>query len=50
MEVEDVASTDTMVGAKGANVCVMPGKYMMGNVDQSVLKYHRVIRFNQTIR
>ena len=22
MEVEDVASTDTMVGAEGANVCV----------------------------
>ena len=27
MEVEDVASTDTMVGAEGANVCVMVGKY-----------------------
>ena len=26
MEVEDVASTDTMVGAESANVCVM-GKY-----------------------
>ena len=34
MEVEDVASTDTMVGAEGANLCVMVGKYMMGNVDQ----------------
>ena len=31
IEVEDVASTDTMVGA---NVCVMVGKYMMGNFDQ----------------
>ena len=28
MEVEDVASTETMVGAEGANVCVMVGKYM----------------------
>ena len=26
MEVEDVASTDTIVGAEGANVCVMVGK------------------------
>ena len=36
MEVEDVASTesDTMVGADGANVCVMAGKYMMGKLDQ----------------
>ena len=32
MEVEDVASTDTMVGAEGANVCTMVGKYTMGNV------------------
>ena len=32
--VEDVASTDTMVGAEGANGCMMVGKYMMGNVDQ----------------
>ena len=31
MEVEDVASTDTVEGAEGANVCVMVGKYMMGN-------------------
>ena len=31
IEVEDFASTDTMVGAEGANVCVMVGKYMMGN-------------------
>ena len=29
IEVEDVASTDTMVGAEGANVCVMIGKYMI---------------------
>jgi len=34
MEVEDAASTDTMVGAVGANVCVCDGKYMMGNVEQ----------------
>ena len=36
MEVEDVASTDTMVGAEGANVCVMAGNYnyMMGKLDQ----------------
>ena len=34
MEVEDVASTDTMVGADGANVCVMAGKYMMGDLNQ----------------
>ena len=34
MEVEDVASTDTMVGAEGANVCVMAGRYMMGKLDQ----------------
>ena len=34
IEVEDVASTDTMVGGEGANVCVMVGKYMMGNFDQ----------------
>ena len=27
MEVEDIASTDTMVGAEGANVCVIAGKY-----------------------
>ena len=35
-EVEDVASTDTMVGAAGTNVCVMGGnyKYMMGKLDQ----------------
>ena len=26
MEVEDVASTDTMVGAEGANVCARSGK------------------------
>ena len=31
---EDVASMDTIVGAEGANVCVMVDKYMMGNVDQ----------------
>ena len=30
MEVEDVASTDTMVGAEGANVCVIAGKYYDG--------------------
>ena len=34
IEVNDVALTDTMVGAEGANVCVMVGKYMMGNFDQ----------------
>ena len=34
IEVEDVASTDTMVGAEGANACVLVGKYMMGNFDQ----------------
>ena len=34
MEVEDVASTDTMVGAEGASVCVMVGRYMIGKVDQ----------------
>ena len=34
IEVEDVALTHTMVGAEGANVCVMVGKYMMGNFDQ----------------
>ena len=34
MEVEDVASTDTTVGAEGANVCVMVGEYMMGSADQ----------------
>ena len=28
MEVEDVASTDTMVGAEGANVCMTVGKYI----------------------
>ena len=35
MEVEDVASTDTMVGAEGANVCMMIGKYtyMTGNAN-----------------
>ena len=27
MEVEDVASTDTMVGAEGTNVCVIVDKY-----------------------
>ena len=26
MEVEDVASTDTMVGTEGTSVCVMVGK------------------------
>ena len=26
MEVEDVASTDTMVGAEGTNVCVIADK------------------------
>ena len=34
MKVEDVVSTDTMVGAEGANVCVMVRKYIMANVDQ----------------
>ena len=34
MEVEDVASTDTMVGAEGANVCVMVGNYTMANIDK----------------
>ena len=34
MEVEEVASTDIMVGAEGANMCVIAGKYMMGNVEQ----------------
>ena len=34
MEVEDVASTDTLVGAEGTNMCAMVGKYMMGNVEQ----------------
>ena len=29
MEVDDIASTDTMVGAEGANVCVIVSKYMM---------------------
>ena len=32
MEVEDAASTETMVGAEGANVCVIAGKYMMGDL------------------
>ena len=34
MEVEEVASTDTMVGAEGTNVCVMVGKDMMGDLNQ----------------
>ena len=34
MDVEDVSSTDTMVGAEGANVRVMVGEYMMGSADQ----------------
>ena len=34
MEVEDVPSTEKMVGAEGTNVCVMVDKYMMGSVDQ----------------
>ena len=40
MEVEDVASTDTMVGAEGANVCVvMVGKYVIGNVEQVLVQF-----------
>ena len=31
MEVEDVRSTDTMVGAEGTDVCDDIGKYMTGN-------------------
>ena len=34
MEVKDVASTDTMVGAEGGNVCVMVGKYVMGDLPK----------------
>ena len=33
-EVEDVASTDTIAGAEGANVCVMVGKYVMGDLPK----------------
>ena len=34
MEVEDVASTDTMVGGEGANVCAMEGMNMMGDLPK----------------
>ena len=36
MEVEDVVSTAKVVGAEGANVCVMVDKYTMGNLNPIV--------------
>ena len=39
MEVEDVASTNTMEGTEGAKVCVVSGKYMMGNVEQVLVQF-----------
>ena len=35
MVAEDFASTDAMVGAEGASLCVMVGKYTMGNFPKS---------------